>query len=68
MIGLVHDSLLADFNLCYGYWRKPCCALLARVVEVFEKSMQSEAYSSGVWFHYFNLAVSTSEVPHDIHR
>lgn len=50
MIGLVYDSLLADFHLCYGYWRKPCCALLTRVVEVFEQSMQSATYSSGVWF------------------
>ncbi|KAH9733181.1 pentatricopeptide repeat-containing protein [Citrus sinensis] len=65
MIRLVYNSFLADFHLCYGYWRKACCALLTRVVEVFEQSMQSATYSSDVWFHYCNLA---SEVPPDGHR
>lgn len=65
MIRLVYNSFLADFHLYYGYWRKACCALLTRVVEVFEQSMQSATYSSDVWFHYCNLA---SEVPPDGHR
>ncbi|KAH9797603.1 tetratricopeptide repeat (TPR)-like superfamily protein [Citrus sinensis] len=71
MIGLVYDSFLAEFPLCYGYWRKYAdhkarlCSI-DKVVEVFERAVQSATYSVDVWFHYCSLSMSTFEDPNDV--
>ncbi|KAH9797606.1 tetratricopeptide repeat (TPR)-like superfamily protein [Citrus sinensis] len=73
MIGLVYDSFLAEFPLCYGYWRKYAdhkarlCSI-DKVVEVFERAVQSATYSVDVWFHYCSLSMSTFEDPNDVRR
>lgn len=73
MIGLVYDSFLAEFPLCYGYWRKYAghkarLCTIDKVVEVFERAVQSATYSVDVWFHYCSLSMTTFEDPHDVRR
>ncbi|PON41745.1 HAT (Half-A-TPR) repeat, partial [Parasponia andersonii] len=72
-ICLAYDSFLSEFPLCHGYWRRfadhkaRLCAL-DKVVEVFERAVQSATYSVGVWVDYCNFSMSAFEDPSDIRR
>ncbi|KAL5774092.1 hypothetical protein ACOSP7_011649 [Xanthoceras sorbifolium] len=72
-ICLVYDAFLAEFPLCYGYWRKYAehktrLCTVEKVVEVFERAVQSATYSVGVWFDYCSFSMSAFEDLHDIRR
>ncbi|KAF3449858.1 hypothetical protein FNV43_RR05937 [Rhamnella rubrinervis] len=72
-ICLVYDSFLSKFPLCHGYWRKYAyhkarLCTVDKVVEIFERAVQSATYCVGVWVDYFNFSMSTFEDPSDIRR
>lgn len=72
-ISLVYDTFLSEFPLCHGYWKKYayhkarlCTA--DKVVEVFERAVQSATYCVGVWVDYCNFSMLAFEDPSDIRR
>ena len=70
---LVYDNFLSKFPLCYGYWRKYATHMIHlctidKVVEVFERAVESATYSVEVWADYCSFCVSAFEDPSDIRR
>ncbi|XXG44988.1 hypothetical protein AAC387_Pa02g0196 [Persea americana] len=60
----VYDAFLAEFPLCYGYWKKYAdhearLGTIEKVVEVYERSVQAVTYSVDIWLHYCMFAIST---------
>ncbi|XP_052202218.1 pre-mRNA-processing factor 39-2 isoform X2 [Diospyros lotus] len=69
----VYDSFLLEFPLCQGYWRKYAAhkarlCTIDKVVEVFERAVQSATFCVGVWVDYCTFAVSAYEDPSDVRR
>ncbi|KAK6932258.1 hypothetical protein RJ641_001882 [Dillenia turbinata] len=72
-ICLVYDSFLAEFPLCYGYWRryaghKMRLCTVDKVIEVFERAVESATYSVHLWVDYCTFCVSAFEDPSDVRR
>ncbi|KAG5586973.1 hypothetical protein H5410_047407 [Solanum commersonii] len=68
-----YDAFLAEFPLCYGYWKKFADheARLGsgdKVVEVYERAVQGVTYSVDMWLHYCVFAISTYGDPDTIRR
>ncbi|KAJ8558213.1 hypothetical protein K7X08_004979 [Anisodus acutangulus] len=69
----VYDAFLAEFPLCYGYWKKYAdhearLGSLDKVVEVYERAVQGVTYSVDIWLHYCVFAISTYGDPDTIRR
>lgn len=68
----VYDSFLAEFPLCYGYWKKyadhEALGSIERAMEVYERAVQAVAYSVDIWLHYCRFAISKYEDPDIIRR
>ncbi|XP_057870706.2 pre-mRNA-processing factor 39-1 isoform X1 [Cryptomeria japonica] len=70
----VYDAFLAEFPLCYGYWKRYADhheALVGspdKVAEVYERAVQAVTYSVDIWMHYCAFATSKFEDPNDIRR
>ncbi|GFZ13493.1 tetratricopeptide repeat (TPR)-like superfamily protein [Actinidia rufa] len=69
----VYDAFLAEFPLCYGYWKKyadheACLGSIEKVVEVYEQAVQGVTYSVDIWLHYCVFAISTYGDPETIRR
>ncbi|XP_010262449.1 PREDICTED: pre-mRNA-processing factor 39-like isoform X2 [Nelumbo nucifera] len=69
----VYDTFLAEFPLCYGYWKKyadheACLGSIDKVVEVYERAVQAVTYSVDIWLHYSIFAISTYGDPDTIRR
>ena len=69
----MYDSFLLEFPLCQGYWRKYAAhkarlCTIDKVVEVFERAVQSATFCVGVWVDYCTFAVSAYEDPSDVRR
>ncbi|KAL4571949.1 hypothetical protein LXL04_018717 [Taraxacum kok-saghyz] len=69
----VYDAFLAEFPLCYGYWKKYAdhearLGSIDKVVEVYEHGVQGVTYSVDMWLHYCVFAISTYEDPDTIRR
>ncbi|XP_062162711.1 pre-mRNA-processing factor 39-2 isoform X3 [Alnus glutinosa] len=72
-ICLVYDSFLSEFPLCHRYWRKYAehktrLCTVDKVVEIFERAVQSAPYSVGVWLDFCSFSLSVFEDPSDIRR
>ncbi|ONI10882.1 hypothetical protein PRUPE_4G074100 [Prunus persica] len=72
-ISSVYDSFLSEFPLCHGYWRryadlKGRLCSVDKVVQVFERAVQSATYSVPLWVDYCNFAMAAFEDPSDIRR
>ncbi|RVX10840.1 Pre-mRNA-processing factor 39 [Vitis vinifera] len=72
-ICLVYDSFLSEFPLCYGYWRKYAdhksrLCTVDKVIEVYERAVQSATYSVGLWVDYCSFSMSVFEDPFDVRR
>ncbi|GAV79580.1 hypothetical protein CFOL_v3_23045 [Cephalotus follicularis] len=72
-ICLVYDSFLSEFPLCHGYWRKYAdhkarLCTIDKVVEVFERAVQSATYSVGLWVDYCSFSMLVFEDPNDVRR
>ncbi|XP_042394457.1 pre-mRNA-processing factor 39-like isoform X1 [Zingiber officinale] len=69
----VYDAFLAEFPLCYGYWKKYAdhegrLDSINKVVEVYERAVLAVTYSVEIWLHYCTFAISTYEDPDIIRR
>ncbi|XP_020220357.1 pre-mRNA-processing factor 39 isoform X4 [Cajanus cajan] len=67
----VYDAFLAEFPLCYGYWKKYAdheARLGDKVVEVYERAVQGVTYSVDMWLHYCIFAISTYGDPDTVRR
>lgn len=69
----VYDAFLAEFPLCYGYWKKYAdhearSGSAEKIVEVYERAVQAVTYSVDIWMHYAIFAMSTYEDPETIRR
>ncbi|GAB2224798.1 hypothetical protein Drorol1_Dr00005575 [Drosera rotundifolia] len=72
-LSFVYEAFLSEYPLCYGYWRKYAehkahLCTLEEVVEVFERSVESAAYSVDVWVGYCTFGISCFEDPLDVSR
>ncbi|KAK1284374.1 hypothetical protein QJS10_CPB21g00169 [Acorus calamus] len=69
----VYDAFLAEFPLCFGYWKKYAdhearLDTVEKVVEVYERAVLAVTYSVDIWLHYCTFAMSTYEDPDTIRR
>ncbi|KAJ1416655.1 Tetratricopeptide-like helical domain superfamily [Sesbania bispinosa] len=69
----VYDAFLAEFPLCYGYWKKYAdhearLGSVNKVVEVYERAVQGVTYSVDMWLHYCIFAISTYGDPDTVRR
>lgn len=68
----VYDAFLAEFPLCYGYWKKyaehEAPGSVEKAVEVYERAVQAVTYSVDIWLHYCRFAIGNYEDPDIIRR
>ncbi|KAI3667991.1 hypothetical protein L6452_43062 [Arctium lappa] len=69
----VYDGFLAEFPLCYGYWKKYAdhearLGFLDKVVEVYERAVHGVTYSVDMWLHYCVFAINTYGDPDTVRR
>ncbi|KAI3449821.1 hypothetical protein Pfo_006486 [Paulownia fortunei] len=69
----VYDTFLAEFPLCYGYWKKYAdhearLSSMDKVAEVYERAVQGVTYSVDMWLHYCVFAIGTYGDPETIRR
>lgn len=69
----VYDAFLAEFPLCFGYWKKYAdhearLDSANKVLEVYERAILAVTYSVDIWLHYCLFAISTYEDPDIIRR
>ncbi|XP_042517188.1 pre-mRNA-processing factor 39-like isoform X1 [Macadamia integrifolia] len=69
----VYDTFLAEFPLCYGYWKKYAdhearLGNIDKVVEVYERAVVAVTYSVDIWLHYCMFAISTYGDPDTVRR
>ncbi|KAE8692172.1 ras GTPase-activating protein-binding protein 2-like [Hibiscus syriacus] len=67
----VYDAFLAEFPLCYGYWKKYAdhearIGSMDKVVEVYEHAVQGVTYSVDIWVLYCSFAIETYGDPETI--
>ncbi|PWZ53817.1 hypothetical protein Zm00014a_016290 [Zea mays] len=60
----VYDSFLAEFPLCFGYWKKYAdhearLDGVSKVIEVYERAVLAVTYSVDIWYNYCQFAIST---------
>lgn len=69
----VYDAFLAEFPLCFGYWKKYAdhearLDGVTKVIEVYERAVLAVTYSVDIWYNYCQFAISTYEDPDIIRR
>ncbi|KAL1834866.1 hypothetical protein ACET3Z_004517 [Daucus carota] len=69
----VYDAFLAEFPLCYGYWKKYAdheerMGSSDKVIEVYERAVQGVTYSVDMWLHYCVFAINTYGDPDTVRR
>lgn len=69
----VYDAFLAEFPLCFGYWKKYAdhegrLDGVSKVIEVFERAVLAVTYSVDIWLNYCQFAISTYDDPDIIRR
>ncbi|KZV32962.1 pre-mRNA-processing factor 39 [Dorcoceras hygrometricum] len=67
----VYDAFLAEFPLCYGYWKKYAdhearLSSMDKVAEIYERAVRSVTYSVDMWLHYCVFAIGTYGDPYAI--
>lgn len=72
-IGLLYDSFLSKFPLCYGYWRRYVAEVarlcpIDKVIEVFERAVESATYSVDMWVDYCSFGMLAFEDAYDVRR
>ncbi|KAF5190160.1 Pre-mrna-processing factor [Thalictrum thalictroides] len=72
-ISLVYEDFLSEFPLCYGYWRKYAAhkarlCTVEKVVEVYERAVQSATYSIDLWVDYCSFGMLLFEDPVNVRR
>jgi pre-mRNA-processing factor 39 len=56
-IQAAYDTFLAEFPLCYGYWKKYAdhearLGTPEKIVEVNERVVKAVTYSVDIWMHF----------------
>ncbi|KAI4319502.1 hypothetical protein MLD38_033091 [Melastoma candidum] len=68
----VYDSFLAEFPLCYGYWKKyaehEAAGSTEKAIEVYERAVLGVTYSVDIWLHYCRFSITKCEDPEVIRR
>jgi pre-mRNA-processing factor 39 len=69
----VYDAFLAEFPLCFGYWKKYAdheahLDGVEKTVEVYERAILAVTYSVEIWVNYCQFAISTYDDPDIIRR
>lgn len=69
----MYDAFLAEFPLCYGYWKKYAdhearFGDINKVVEVYERAVQGVTYSVDIWLHYCGFTITTYGDPDTVRR
>ncbi|KAJ1298242.1 hypothetical protein BS78_01G438800 [Paspalum vaginatum] len=69
----VYDAFLAEFPLCFGYWKKYAdhearLDGVNKVIEVYERAVLAVTYSVDIWYNYCQFAISTYDDPDIIRR
>ena len=69
----VYDTFLAEFPLCYGYWKKYAdhearLGSHESIIAVYERAVQAVTYSVDIWTHYCSYLISKQENPEEIRR
>ncbi|OEL33725.1 Pre-mRNA-processing factor 39 [Dichanthelium oligosanthes] len=69
----VYDLFLAEFPLCFGYWKKYAdhegrLEGANKVIEVYERAVLAVTYSVDIWYNYCQFAISTYDDPDIIRR
>lgn len=69
----VYDTFLAEFPLCYGYWKKYADHEIRggsheSTIAVYERAVQAVTYSVDIWMHYCSYLMSKQEDPDEIRR
>ncbi|KAJ7296353.1 hypothetical protein O6H91_Y128900 [Diphasiastrum complanatum] len=67
----VYDIFLAEFPLCYGYWKKYAdhearLGVQERIGEVYELAVRAVTYSVDIWMHYCSYAMEKIEDPEEL--
>ncbi|MCO5600784.1 hypothetical protein L7F22_054899 [Adiantum nelumboides] len=67
----VYDTFLAEFPLCYGYWKKYADHEIRggtheSTIAVYERAVQAVTYSVDIWMHYCSYLISKQEDPDEI--
>lgn len=66
-----YDAFLAEFPLCYGYWKKYAddeakLGSPEKVVDVYERAVKAVTYSVDMWVNYCIYAMENFEDPEAI--
>lgn len=69
----VYDAFLAEFPLCFGYWKKYAdhearLDGVEKTVEVYERAVLAVTYSVEIWGNYCQFAISTYDDPDIVRR
>ncbi|CAM0871886.1 unnamed protein product [Alopecurus aequalis] len=69
----VYDAFLAEFPLCFGYWKKYAdheghLDGVSKVLEVYERAVLAVTYSVDIWCNYCLFAIATYDDPDIIRR
>ncbi|GBG85973.1 hypothetical protein CBR_g40786 [Chara braunii] len=69
----VYDTFLAEFPLCYGYWKKYADhegrhGHQEKIAEVYERAVKGVTYSVDIWMHYCTFVAEKSEDMGEIRR
>ncbi|KAI5071002.1 hypothetical protein GOP47_0013253 [Adiantum capillus-veneris] len=69
----VYDTFLAEFPLCYGYWKKYADHEIRggtheSTIAVYERAVQAVTYSVDIWMHYCSYLISKQEDPDEVRR
>ncbi|KAJ3682409.1 hypothetical protein LUZ60_014982 [Juncus effusus] len=69
----VYDAFLAEFPLCFGYWKKYAdhegrLSGVEKTVEVYERAVLAVTYSVEIWVNYCQFAIQTYDDPDIIRR
>ncbi|KAG0613938.1 hypothetical protein M758_6G139200 [Ceratodon purpureus] len=67
----VYDTFLAEFPLCYGYWKKYAdnevkLGSSEKVADVYERAVKAVTYSVDIWLHYCAYAMENFQDPEAI--
>jgi pre-mRNA-processing factor 39 len=69
----VYDTFLAEFPLCFGYWKKYADHELhhgnvSKVFEVYERAVQAVTHSVDIWVAYVAFAAERSHEPEETRK
>ena len=69
----VFDSFLAEFPLCFGYWKKYADHELRhgskeRAKAVYERAVAAVPYSVDIWVHFTTFLTANSQDSEEVRR